>query len=103
VVLDLPTARLDVSALDALTNVRSDYADVQTQLAAQTNLTADANKQLTDAQAVIASQSATIKDETVSCNAQLKAASAKLRKRTLKAFFIGFGTGFVAGVTAHLW
>lgn len=101
--IDLPVTRTIVANLDALATAQGDLVDTQNSLDAQTGLTNDANKKLTDAESIIASQTTQAATATKVCDAQIKTLTANNRKRTIKTFFVGFGVGFVAGATAHIW
>lgn len=99
VTMDLPITRDVVTALDNLVRVTGDLQDTQGQLTAQIGLTADANKNLTDAKSVISSQTIQIADQVKSCNAQIATVKAKARKSKFKWFIVGYVAGFVSGVT----
>jgi hypothetical protein len=100
VVLDLPITRRIVVALDALPVAQADLADTQSQLVAQTALTVDANHNLANSQAVVASFAQQSIDQTKSCNAQIKSIKAKNRRTNIKFFIAGVIVGIFGGHAA---
>ena len=103
VVLDLPMSRHVVSDLDLLVTSQADLQDTQTQLANETQLFNKSQDETAAQAKVIADLTGQNKEQVVVCNAQIEVLKASNRKSKIKSFFIGFGVGFVAGVTAHLW
>jgi hypothetical protein len=103
VVLDLPMSRRVVGDLDLLVSAQNNLSDTQTELANETQLFNKSQEEVADQTKVISDLQAQSKEQTVAYNMELTAVKAQARRGKIKAFFIGFGTGFVAGVTAHLW
>lgn len=102
-VLDLPLTRSIVSDLDLLVTAQANYADSQTQLNNETQLFNKSQDENAQSTKVIEDLTGQNKEQVLVCKAQIEVLKAQNRKSKIKTFFVGFGLGFVAGVTAHLW
>ena len=102
ITLDLPLTRGIISRLDSLATLQADFADTQSQLTAQTGLTADANTTVADQNKIIVSQIAELADSHLACTAQVKALKAHYRKKLIKVGVISYVAGFVSGVVTIL-
>lgn len=98
--IDLPIARRVVSNLDLLAVDEANLADTQKQLTEQKQLTVDAQTDAAGQKNLAVMYQDQLKTQTAACTAEIKTLKAKHRKNILKAFGIGFVTGFIAG---HIW
>jgi len=95
--IDLPVTRGIVTSLDLLPVAQADLADTQKQLVAQKALTVDAQNDATGQKNLANMYQGQLTIQTEACNATIKSLKAKRRKSILKAFGIGFVSGYIAG------
>src|SRR4029077_546957 len=94
--IDLPVTRGIVTSLDLLPVAQADLADTQKQLVAQKALTVDAQNDATGQKNLANMYQGQLTIQTEACNATIKSLKAKRRKSILKAFGIGFVSGYIA-------
>lgn len=99
-----PTAAIDtVQNLEQVPVLKADLADEQSKTSALTKDVEDANALIGQGKIVVNGLQLQLTDQIKTDTLVLNAEKAKARKGKLKAFLYGFGAGFIAGVTVHLW
>lgn len=91
--LSLDEAKKINDDLDTLVTVQKQLNETQSEVAAQTELTADAKDALAQEKALVANQQLEIDQQVKVCDAKIAVVNAKARKGKLKAAFWGFLAG----------
>lgn len=92
-----------VEKLEQLPVLQQDIKDEQTK---ETNLQNDVNKAndlIDKGKTVVVGLQSQITDQSKADAATLAATKAAANRGKIKSFFIGFGIGFIAGATVHVW
>lgn len=89
-----------VQVLEKVPVLQKNLKDEQTKSANLQNDVNKANTLIDQGKVVVNGLQTQLQDQQKACNAQISAEKAKARKGHIKAFFIGFVTGFVSG---KLW
>ena len=92
-----------VSKLEQVPVLEQDVKDEQTKSANLQKDVTKANDLISQGTIVVNGLQLQLTDQTKACTAQVAAVKAEARKGKLKSFGIGFGIGFLTGLTAHFW
>jgi Tfp pilus assembly protein FimV len=96
--LDLPASRDVDEQITEGTAAKADLASAQTQLANETTLYNNSQKDVADAKVSVVAEQKKTADQVVACNTEVKSIKAEARKSKAKLFVAGYVMGFLTRV-----